>query len=64
VVTVAARDGRAHVVRATDIAGKAQFENLTPGEYVIDVDAPGFTAAPSRFARTRSRLRSRSTWGA
>ena len=38
------RDGRLRVVRVTDAAGNAQFGTLTSGEYVIDVDAPGFAA--------------------
>ena len=44
VVTIATRDGRTRVVRPSDAAGKAQFEALRAGEYVVDVDAPGFTA--------------------
>jgi vitamin B12 transporter len=43
-VAASPRDGRLRAVRVTDAAGHAQFGRLTPGEYVIDVDAPGFAA--------------------
>jgi vitamin B12 transporter len=43
-VAASPRDGRLRVVRVTNAAGNAQFEALTPGEYVLDIDAPGFTS--------------------
>jgi len=44
VVAASPRDGRLRIVHVADSAGNARFERLTPGEYVIDVDAPGFTS--------------------
>jgi vitamin B12 transporter len=49
-VAAALRDGRLRVVRVTDTAGDARFESLTPGTYVVDVDAPGFASTARTIA--------------
>jgi vitamin B12 transporter len=49
-VAAALRDDRLLVVRVTDTTGNARFETLSPGTYVVDVDAPGFASAARTIA--------------
>jgi vitamin B12 transporter len=44
------RDDRLRVVRVTDTAGNARFESLSPGIYVVDVDAPGLASTARTIA--------------
>jgi vitamin B12 transporter len=49
-VATVLRDDRLRVVRVTDTAGNARFESLSPGSYVVDVDAPGLAPAARTIA--------------
>jgi iron complex outermembrane receptor protein len=49
-VAAALRDDRLRVIRVSDSAGNARFETLSPGTYVLDVDAPGFASAARTVA--------------
>ncbi len=39
------RDQRVRLVARTDATGRYRFEQLSPGEYLIDAEAPGFARA-------------------
>jgi len=49
-VAATLRDDRLLVIRVSDTAGNARFETLSPGTYVVDVDAPGFASAARTIA--------------
>jgi len=49
-VAAALRDDRLLVVRVSDTTGNARFETVSPGTYVVDVDAPGFATAARTIA--------------
>ncbi len=49
-VEATSRDGRLRVVRITDRLGEARFESLTPGTYIVDVDAPGLASTARAIA--------------
>jgi vitamin B12 transporter len=44
-VAAALRDDRLRAIRVSDTSGNARFEALSPGTYVVSVDAPGFATA-------------------
>ena len=49
-VAATLRDDRLLVIRVSDTTGNALFETLTPGTYVVDVDASGFAPAARTIA--------------
>ena len=55
-VSILARDGNARRETTADSAGAYRLDRLTPGEYVIEAQAPGFsrTAAHLRIAREQN----------
>ncbi len=45
------RDDRLRLAARTDATGVYRFENLAPGEYLVDGEAPGFARAEARIVR-------------
>lgn len=58
IVTLYARDSRVLITTTTDSNGAYRFEGISPGEYVVAVDAPGFVrnAIPVRTDRGSTTL--------
>lgn len=50
-VTLHTRDNRVRLRALTDHNGTCRFERLTPGEYVIEAEAPGFARPPAQVFR-------------
>jgi outer membrane receptor protein involved in Fe transport len=49
-VAAALRDDRLLVVRVSDTTGNARFETLSPGTYIVDIDARGFATTARTVA--------------
>jgi vitamin B12 transporter len=50
-VTLYTRDNRIRIKCLTDRAGNCRFEQLAPGEYLIEAEATGFARASTHLAR-------------
>ncbi|HEV2827599.1 MAG TPA: TonB-dependent receptor [Pyrinomonadaceae bacterium] len=50
-VTLYTRDNHIRIKCLTDRAGNCRFEQLAPGEYLIEAEATGFARAPTQIAR-------------
>ncbi len=50
-VTLHTRERGIRLTGLTDDQGKVRFQNLAPGEYLIDAEAPGFARAPIQILR-------------
>jgi vitamin B12 transporter len=50
-VTLYTRDGRIRINGLTDRTGTSRFEQLAPGEYLVEAEATGFARAATRVLR-------------
>ncbi|MCM3870520.1 MAG: TonB-dependent receptor [Pyrinomonadaceae bacterium] len=50
-VTLFTRDDRVRIKTLTDEAGKCSFEQLSPGEYLIEAEAAGFASSATEVLR-------------
>ncbi len=50
-VTLYTRDNRIRLTATTDDAGVYHFDDLAPGEYLVDADAPGFAHGDAKVVR-------------